>query len=238
MTLRLSILVAALVTGAALLPASADAGTLDQQQTDTSGPSPGYVVGPVSGASSSAETFTAGLSGGLDQVDMFLDCFVCSNTVGVTVQITNAVGGAPGTTVLATASIPAVSVGPAPGSFISVAFGSPANVQAGTQYAIVAYTSGSDTYRWRGAAGTPYSGGQGFSSGSSPPGAWLAASKTFAFKTYVVPTPTASGPTGTSVSPTGQRAATLASCKKRARKHDWSKKRLRKCKRKANLLPV
>ena len=38
--------------------------------------------------------------------------------------------------------------------------------------------------------------------------------------------------------PTGQRAAGLASCKKRARKHNWSHKRLRKCKRQANLLPV
>ena len=37
---------------------------------------------------------------------------------------------------------------------------------------------------------------------------------------------------------TGQRAAALASCKKRAKKHNWSHKRLRKCKRKANLLPV
>jgi hypothetical protein len=36
----------------------------------------------------------------------------------------------------------------------------------------------------------------------------------------------------------GQRAAALASCKKRAKKHNWSKKRLKKCKRKANLLPV
>jgi hypothetical protein len=38
--------------------------------------------------------------------------------------------------------------------------------------------------------------------------------------------------------PTGQRAAALKSCKKRAHKHHWSHKRLKKCKRKANLLPV
>lgn len=37
---------------------------------------------------------------------------------------------------------------------------------------------------------------------------------------------------------TGQRAAALKSCKKQAHKHDWSHKRLRKCKKKANLLPV
>ena len=38
--------------------------------------------------------------------------------------------------------------------------------------------------------------------------------------------------------PTGQRAAALKKCKKRANKHHWSNKRLRKCKKQANLLPV
>jgi hypothetical protein len=37
---------------------------------------------------------------------------------------------------------------------------------------------------------------------------------------------------------TGQRAAALASCKKRARTHHWSHKRLKKCKKSANRLPV
>jgi hypothetical protein len=39
-------------------------------------------------------------------------------------------------------------------------------------------------------------------------------------------------------SATGQRAAALKRCKKRARKNDWPKSRLKKCKRKAGLLPV
>jgi hypothetical protein len=43
---------------------------------------------------------------------------------------------------------------------------------------------------------------------------------------------------GPIVSPTGQRAAALASCKKRARKHHWAHKRLKKCKKRAKLLPV
>ena len=38
--------------------------------------------------------------------------------------------------------------------------------------------------------------------------------------------------------PSGERAAALASCKKRAHKHHWSHKRLKKCKKKASLLPV
>jgi len=37
---------------------------------------------------------------------------------------------------------------------------------------------------------------------------------------------------------TGERASALKSCKKRAHKHAWSHKHLRKCKKKANLLPV
>ncbi len=36
---------------------------------------------------------------------------------------------------------------------------------------------------------------------------------------------------------TGQRAAALKKCKK-AKKKDWTKKKLRKCKKKAKLLPV
>jgi hypothetical protein len=45
-------------------------------------------------------------------------------------------------------------------------------------------------------------------------------------------------PTQGGAPPTGQRAAALAKCKKRALKHNWSHKRLKKCKKKANLLPV
>jgi PKD repeat protein len=44
----------------------------------------------------------------------------------------------------------------------------------------------------------------------------------------------ASAPTGA----TGQRAAALKSCKKRAKKHNWSHSRLKKCKQTANLLSV
>ena len=53
----------------------------------------------------------------------------------------------------------------------------------------------------------------------------------FAFKTYVVPAPPQT-PTG-ATPPTRQRAAALASCKKRAHKRNWSKKRLKECKRRA-----
>jgi hypothetical protein len=54
-------------------------------------------------------------------------------------------------------------------------------------------------------------------------------------------TPPPGGGGGGAPSPgaaTGQRAAALASCKKRAHKHHWTHKRLKKCKQNANLLPV
>jgi hypothetical protein len=38
--------------------------------------------------------------------------------------------------------------------------------------------------------------------------------------------------------PTGQRAAALKRCKKRARKHNWPHSKLKKCKKRARLLPV
>jgi hypothetical protein len=41
-----------------------------------------------------------------------------------------------------------------------------------------------------------------------------------------------------SVRPTGQRAAALRKCKKKAKKKDWTKKKLRKCKKNARELPV
>jgi hypothetical protein len=49
----------------------------------------------------------------------------------------------------------------------------------------------------------------------------------------------AAAPTvASAAAPTGQRAAALNKCKKNAKKKDWTKQQLKKCKKKANLLPV
>jgi subtilisin-like proprotein convertase family protein len=53
--------------------------------------------------------------------------------------------------------------------------------------------------------------------------------------TYTPPPPPSTPPTSTS---TGLQAAALKQCKNRAQKHNWSKERLKKCKKKARLLPV
>ena len=207
------------------LPASASAGTLDQEQTDGSAGSYGLLSNQ-----SLAQTFTAGISGNLDEVDLDL---INSGGSGLYVEIRDASSSGPGDRILASHIVPDSAI-PGPFTFVPVKLDSPAPVAAGTQYAIVAYTSGGSGYRWgRGPFGDSYPGGAGFSVGNSPPsGPWGPSGADLVFKTYVVPTPP-SAPAST-----GQRAAALASCKKRAKKHNWSHKRLRKCKKKANLLPI
>jgi hypothetical protein len=220
---RLAILLAAFVVGL-LSPSGALAGTLDQQQTiGTSN------VGIVS-TQSLAQTFTAGRSGQLDQVD--LDLVKHSSPVGLSVELRNVVAAAPGTQVLASASVPAASVSGVAFGFIPVVFATAPPVTAGTQYAIVAYTASvsPNSYSWADGNGNPYSGGTELSALSSPPvPPWSSfATYDFAFKTYVAPTPPPA---------TGQQAAALSRCKKKFKKNHNKKKRKR-CKKKAKRLPV
>jgi hypothetical protein len=212
---------AALVVAAlSLAPAAALAGTLDQQQTDTSG-------GPhvINSTLSQAQTFTAGLSGGVDRVDLYLDA--APTTSGpLSVEIRDVVsGGAPGSIVLASQSVPATSV-PSLAVFESINFATPAPVVAGTQYAIVGYTADTTgSYRWGTSMTDTYAGGGPFHA-PAPSGTWTSgiAGYDFAFLTYVGPAP----------GPTGRRAAALKKCKKKFPKGPKRKKCIKKAKR----LPV
>jgi len=189
--MRLTIALTAAVCLA--LPASAAAaGTLDQQQTTvTNG---GFIFGPQLQAPdipfSDAQTFTAGLTGGLDRVDLFLRQFRSNNSVGLTVQIRTVSGGVPGAVVLASATIApgAIPALGAPFAFVPVTLSPPAAVVAGKQYAIVAYTGGADRYEWGYVGTNPYAGGEFFQTDTSPPTTtWSGISAAdFAFKTYVV----------------------------------------------------
>jgi hypothetical protein len=125
-------------------------------------------------------------------------------------------------------------------AFVPVVFPTPAPVVAGTQYAIVAYstTSTANHYGWQGTTVSSYAGGAKFHDVVSPPsGSWIASGPPpgwdTAFKTYVA-LPAAQPPPG----PTGQRRRAVKRCKKRAKKKDGSKKKLRKCKKRAKRLPV
>jgi hypothetical protein len=227
---------AALVAGfvvCLLAPGAASAGTLDQQQTATNSSSAVLWT-----SLSIAQTFTAGITGGLDQVDLLL-ARQGSPPAYLTVEIRDVSGGVPGEAVLAARSVPATAITNTTAQFIPVQFNPPVSVVAGTQYAVVAYSGNplNNWYVWYMQPGDPYPGGAGWFSGVSPPSSsWGAEGADFAFKTYVVPaaaTPTAT-PTAaaTATALTGQRAAALKKCKK---KQGRARKR---CIKRAKKLPV
>jgi hypothetical protein len=203
-------------------PGAALGGTLDQQQ-----PNGGGAALQVQSMQSVAQTFTAGLSGGLDQVDLKLSAAPVAPLLPLTVEIRNTAGGSPGTTVLASASVPAPA--PPTTTFVPVAFTTPPPVAAGTQYAIVAYNAdtGLRFWSWAVEASNPYTAGASFFQASSPPGStWTEfTGSDLTFKTYVL---TAAG-----TAATGQRAAALKKCKKKR-----SKAKRRKCRKKARKLPA
>jgi hypothetical protein len=203
-------------------PGVAVGGTLDQEQTAAD------ITPEVSSLGSDAQTFTAGLTGGVDEIDLVLQEME-SPTAPLTIQIRDTADGVPGSTILAATDLQA-SVVPRALAFFPIRFASPAPVKAGTQYAIVAY---SDThiptgwYRWAAEDADVYRNGTFYNQPDIPPGLnWTAAPLDYTFKTYVVPPPT------------GSQAAALKQCKKKARKHDWSHKKVKKCKKKAKSLPV
>ena len=174
-----------------LAPGAALAGTLDQQQTV------GASSAGIHSTVSIAQTFTAGLSGGVDQVDLSL-LKAGSPTAALTVELRDASAGMPGSTVLASQIVPEASV-PVAAAFVSINFPTPASVVAGTQYAIVAYSAAisPNNYGWGRSTANPYAGGEShFTLNSPPSGPWNPIpSDDQVFKTYVVvPTTTVTTP--------------------------------------------
>jgi uncharacterized repeat protein (TIGR01451 family) len=171
------------VLALALVPAPAFASTLDQSQPQTSG-----TRVSVTSSTGYAQTFTAGLSGAVDQVDLSLSGVASQMNLPLTIEIRDVVGGAPGSNVLATASMTGAGL-TLTEAWIPVAFASGAQVTAGTQYAIVAHTLAFE-YRWHiSTSANPYPAGAAFSSPTSPPSTWSQPIIGFdlAFKTYVRP---------------------------------------------------
>ena len=224
-------LITAVAGVAALIPAvgASAAGTLDQQQTINN-----FGGLQVDNANSKAQTFTAGITGQLDQVD--LDLNGISLTTPLTVQIRDGSAAGPGTTVLATTTVPTSAV-PGGETVVSVPFTSPAAVTAGTQYAIVAMN---DSVGWFWVAGqvammpdAAYTGGRLFFTSTGPPATsgWAAGSPAdFAFKTYVtepVVTPPPPGG-GDPATPTTKKKK----CKKKKRSAAAAKKKKYKKKKK------
>lgn len=167
---------------------TAGAGTLDQSQ-----PVIGSGVAYVASTVMTAQTFTSGLTGRLDQVDVAVTRPTAVNAL--TVEIRTVSGGVPSATVLGSAAVPATAVplGLIPSGFISAPIAPSVPVTAGVQYAIVLSTTNCgllNCYQWSFTFGAnPYAAGTALQSVSGGPwGAFLANTDT-AFKTYVAQAP-------------------------------------------------
>jgi hypothetical protein len=209
---------------------SASAGTLDQHQDNSDGAP--ALFGNTDGPQSLAQTFTAGISGGLDQVDLMLEKLGTPSVPSITVEIRSTSAGAPGplSAVLATASVPTASLGNSL-AFVSVPITPAVPVSAGTQYAIVAYNAGviGNAASWgEKISGNPYAQGTGYINVTSfpPDGGWVdpGVGTDQAFKTYVVPSPAAT-PTPT---PTPMKRK---KCKKKKHKRSAESAKKKRCKK-------
>jgi hypothetical protein len=217
-------LIGATCVALALAPGAAFADTLDQQQ-----PAGGSDV-RLDSTESLAQTFTAGVTGPLDRVELLLGFPDSAPDAPMTVEVRDVSGGSPGSTVLASGSVAASAVS-STDAWVPITFATAAPVTAGGQYSIVAYSAVDSThsYFWAIDFPDPYPAGATFYQTVSPPtSTWTLAALggDQAFKTYV-DVPSAPGPTG-------QRAAAKRKCKKFRK---GSKKR-KKCLRKARKLPV
>ena len=182
MSARTRIALAAVVAALSLavVAAPASAGVPDQQQPTVN---TGFFA--ITPAQSLAQTFTPGQSGQLDQVDLYLTRL--GGSTPLTVELRDVSGGAPGSTVLASATVPAADVLTFPtGAFVEVPFASPPAVDPSHQYAIVAYHTSPFQYGWAGAVGDVYAGGGSF---FTQPVDWtpFLANAELAFKTYLAP---------------------------------------------------
>lgn len=129
---RLSVVIAIVTLAAALFPHSAAlaVGTLDQDQSQSCGGTAGVQV--VQGRPF-AQTFTAGLSGNLDQIDL-LGRDGHSTPFPLRVDVRALVDGAPTGATLGSGSVASLGVS---AGWTSVALDPAAQVTAGKQYAIV-----------------------------------------------------------------------------------------------------
>lgn len=115
------------VPGDVLLARSA---ALDQSQAST-GRAMSFDSSMIQG-----QTFTPGVSGLLQRLDVNLYCVSCAGpNPHITVEIRTAGGGVPGDTVLATTTI--AGFGDGPDQYYTAVFAQPASLVAGTRYAYV-----------------------------------------------------------------------------------------------------
>jgi hypothetical protein len=177
-------------------PAALAADTLDQSQTSGENSSLSFGENGFDENRPAAQTFTAGLSGGLDRIDAYLrlnqpltGSESCNGGSGVDAAVrTVAADGSPSDTTLAGGSAGLIELSTEFG-WVSVEISPPAPVTAGTRYALVLSTDGSCSefnfpYNWGSSGGDPYAAGRSYGHLGSN---WIEGGAEFdqAFKTYV-----------------------------------------------------
>lgn len=126
-----------------------------------------------------AQTFTAGLSGQIDRVSLFIGQNFA--TGGGVIQIQTVTGGTPSGTSLGSSAFS----GFMPGAWRDYPFSPGAPVSAGTQYAIVVIpNSSSGNTSWSTSKTVTYAAGQLWT-GTQATGAWTTVAMSGAFKTWV-----------------------------------------------------
>ena len=179
-------------------PTGVFAGTLDQSQTNVNDDPDSSNVG---GSFIGVQYFTAGLSGEIDQVDVYARRDpACTFGRGLLVDILPRTSDEPdrflsdsGRSSLASAYAPTGSV-PTSFGWVSVVFSSPAPVSAGGRYSLrlngMCTSPGvSSPFRWGRASGDPYPGGDGFTYACPFGCGAFVTGFDHTFKTYVAPPP-------------------------------------------------
>ena len=139
-----------------------------------------------------SQTFTPSASGKLNQVDIQAALSSAASVLGTAVvEIRNTVSGVPGNTVLATANL--TSINSTGNLWYSVNFASPADVTAGTLYAIVLRAGSGGPYRGTASNTNTYANG-GWLQSSNSGGSWAnvttgtpATTLDLAFRAYIQP---------------------------------------------------
>ena len=197
MFIRVSAIAVAVVIGV-MSPAQA-ASTLDQDIAfSTSDCNTEVYSGQGMG-----QTFTAGLSGPLTSVEVFLvDSSSSGSEPGLTLALASTSSGLPVGVALAASTIPDSDVPSVPG-VVTVTFSSPATVTAGEQYAILITTSETNNnYKWCGDGDDTYSGGMDLDDRTGGPNWRQLGDADMSLRTYVdVPAAPSNGSGSQSVAP-------------------------------------
>jgi hypothetical protein len=147
-------------------------------------PNPTNALKGISGTVHHAQTFTVGISGTLDSVDILISQFGTPNDL--LFDIRDTAGGVPlesDATTLAAVSVQPTEV-PGSQTWVSVDVSSfNVAVQAGDVLAIVLRTSGAGGYQWGAEQGNPYPGGAPYFRNPGP--SWTLQTEDSGFRTYV-----------------------------------------------------